>query len=1226
MAKVGAKDSETSDHSPVRRNRWTAIAGIVIVAGFVSAIGYFGLKYVRDTSYQDERAFRVLGQIVGQFGNLQEAIAGALQFAPRAQECITTPSNPEDRSYVRRLVLRGHIDLKPAEQGRSPTVGGAPFQIKTSLPERTFYMSVRLASADACRLSLSGSLRDQISIFITQALFDSVAVATANGKVLAMIPQDQDPSEHEQLHSVSGTDLFGGDVSALLSDAAQQEASEDEPLLKDDKRAPTDRKVPGSATVYAGDFGGQPFRVFVLPFEPTRQTIVDDDTEAARRLYLIGLKRQDLLLSLNDALGSGGALVVTLGVLLGVLAWPFVSLRFSSPQEAIAPTQLLAILLALLLIPAVLATAGFSYWTRYRLMHWADQHAEIYASRVERSLIQEMDWGIHSLESLAVAFEGDKEIRDRDFMVQTASGGAYACVGPQSCSKVLERVTFPTLPKDWSPLRSAAPLNAQGKSSGLTLSFFQAAPPTQSLNLEDREYYHAIMAGEDWRPGELWPHDAGAAIPAGGHRYVAQRLFNRTDAARALQLSVPIEAPDGTRAGLVTGDTRVYGLTAGVRPPLLRFAIIDHRNGTLLFHTDDQLSLAENLLVETENNSSLLEGLSKRASGWGRFRILLDDHFSGRYMGAPQRFYHRAIPGTPWGLIVFYETDVINTIVLQTAVATLATYFASVLLVALLLGLLVIVLPERADISLLKSVWPKWNARDYYRRITFGMLVLLSALAILAVSRLNRLPWLYTIVLLVLSGLLLIGFLRLWHTVAARRPESTAPSVTSYNRRYVAFVFSVLCLVSAVPAIGIAIGYHDTSLHASIRDELLQATRDEEQRRRAILRDDRRFNDSASPNLQRAVMLSNTLPVPGYRHAIIGQPRISSWVLTDSNPTPWLSECGPRTLDWLRRGIWRLSTARQVQRPVTSSVRRDDEDSSDAQDGAQQQRHSADRCPAIAVRAWRRSEDGTQMSAVLPLQADRGDMAAIGSCDPRTFARSLCRDPELHMLYSAGSGFVLAATTTVCALLILLLSAHVSRRLFGVRIPFAGRFTPSTGDAAAASDLLDLELQLVQLKSVGELQMTSKDEADWRAVRCEPIYRRMWESLSTQEQLFLHHLAEGRYANPENQFVIEQLLRRGYITLAPWPRIVEPGFVDFVRRVDPSQGLHDLRYETSHTPWGQWRTPLLVIFIVTAGLLMWLAGSAMHILAGTLAGIATLLGSITRVTGFIHRDKPPPTE
>lgn len=1197
-----AKEAKTPEQKRLHRSRWMGIASGIIVVGFIISVAYFGLKYFRDTSYQDERAFRVLGHVVGQFGNLQEAIAGALQLAPEYQKC--KPSQTEDGArarYARSLTLRGVQLTRTA----SPTPSDQPnaFRIGTSSRARTF-------SVSSCGLTMSGPLADQVPIFINQSLFETVAIAAKSGKVLAAIPRARAQTQHVQLHGVAGIDLFGGDVAGILRNAALREAiAQQKQPGKDDKPVTTERTEPGTGIVYAENVGGQPFRIFVLPFEPARPTIVEGE-QPASQLYLIGVQRQNVLESVSDALGAGGALVVTLGVLICVLLWPFISLRFSSPQEAIAPTQVLAVLLALLLIPAVVATAGFSLWTRYRLMLWADQQAEIYALRVEQTLIREMEWGLHMLEPLAEQYASSTAVIDADFMMKDCK--AEECFQAQLPKRCTDP-RFPRIPENWSPIRSAAPLNREGRSSGLTLNFFQPSA-VDELNLADREYYRAIVDGDEWLTGNLWSHEADCS-QASEHRYVAQRLFNRSDAARALQLAVPIDIANGERIGLVTGDTRAYGLSATLRPPLLRFAIFDHHSGAVLFHTNDERSLAENFIVETEENGSLIASMQKRASRWSMKRILLDDHFTGRYIGESHRFYHRAVPGAPWGLVVFYETNALDSIVLHTAVATLGTYFLIGAIGALVLGLLVLVLPTRAGLAILRWIWPRWNLRERYRIVGNVTIAILAVLATIAVSRLNDVRWSSIAIALVLTLILLNFAARPIGTLIAKLLPARGPSVTAYARSYARCMFGVLCLISAVPVIYIAVGYHDTSVHAFVRDELLQAARDEEQRRRTLLRDDRHFNSSASFNLQRAIELSQALPVPGYEHEMSEYLKRPLWSLTDADPNLWLSACGPPVLNRLRRAIWALSSARQIQHMFASSVRRpEDPGEPDELNG----------CRPLAVQAWQRSEDGTLVSIALPLKAIADDLGAIGECRPGRSGDGLCRDPELHTLYTTSSGFVLTSVAAGCALLILLLSSHVSRRLFGIRIPFSGRFIPSQADEANASALLEAELALVRLKNTPGLEMTSKDEADWRAQNCRPIYERMWKSLDNEkeQQLLLLHLAHGRYANPENRAVIEQLLRRGYIALAPWPRIVEPGFAEFIRSVHPSDDVDALRYEASHTPWSTWRTPILIVVIIVAALLMWLAGGAMHIVVGVLGGVATLFGSLTQVTSFIHRDKP----
>jgi hypothetical protein len=576
----------------------------------------------------------------------------------------------------------------------------------------------------------------------------------------------------------------------------------------------------------------------VLPFHPVHETRLKKtsaDPPSDPRLYLIGLERQNLLVALNDALGSGGKLFVTLAVLLGVLCWPLAALRFGSPREGIAPAQLFAVALALVLIPAVLATAGFAVWTRTRLISWADQHAELYARRVESVLVDELHSNVDTLQSLATQFASNDEYRENEFEMKVPrSKQNVACIKPHpGCKTHLHLAPRANHPKDWSALRSAAPLNSRGLGEGLTLSFFDGSAPRR-LDLHDRQYFRSIIAGEEWLPGDLWAHRRTHV-----HRYVAQRLFNRSDAARVLQIAVPIEF-NHARLGVMTGDTRMYGLASTLRPPLLRFAVVDAATGTVLFHSQDDRSLGENMLTETENNASLVTAFSKRASKFNRDRVAIEDHFSARYMGASHRFYHRPVSGAPWGLLVSYPIERINEIVLQTSIATLATYFAFITFITAALCLILAFLRGRADLALQRWLWPKWNSFSAYRRLLRVFVLCLFVFAFALLARLNRQSWTWVLAVVAAAVLATLMLGPVAGPLIERFYKQRVPGLASYTRSYIGSMVCILALVAALPAILLAIGYHDTSVRAFVLNELQDAARDEDRRRGALRRDERR--------------------------------------------------------------------------------------------------------------------------------------------------------------------------------------------------------------------------------------------------------------------------------------------------------------------------------------------------------------------------------------------------
>src|SRR5262245_626726 len=79
VTEAGMAESASPTAPRPPSSKWVSIAATVFAGCAIAALGYFGLSFLRDSSYQDARAFRVLGQVVDQFGNLQGAFLGAVQ-------------------------------------------------------------------------------------------------------------------------------------------------------------------------------------------------------------------------------------------------------------------------------------------------------------------------------------------------------------------------------------------------------------------------------------------------------------------------------------------------------------------------------------------------------------------------------------------------------------------------------------------------------------------------------------------------------------------------------------------------------------------------------------------------------------------------------------------------------------------------------------------------------------------------------------------------------------------------------------------------------------------------------------------------------------------------------------------------------------------------------------------------------------------------------------------
>ena len=124
------------------------------------------------------------------------------------------------------------------------------------------------------------------------------------------------------------------------------------------------------------------------------------------------------------------------------------------------------------------------------------------------------------------------------------------------------------------------------------------------------------------------------------------------------------------------------------------------------------------------------------------------------------------------------------------------------------------------------------------------------------------------------------------------------------------------------------------------------------------------------------------------------------------------------------------------------------------------------------------------------------------------------QDEELNFRYGSSNLLILVVTAAASLILLVLTCWHAARRLFGIRIPFTGRYTPREANSLSVDGLLEAELELAELRKKHGTEFTWKDETDWRAVRCKPIYASAWSVLEPDERLLLHQLRAGLFREP----------------------------------------------------------------------------------------------------------------
>lgn len=1206
---------------------WLSLLLIALFAALISAAGYFAFQYMDRSTFNDARAFRVLDELVSQFENFQTTMTSLLEVVPEAS---ARRSKYADTWVLPQLKLNQEETECTQSDAREPgkfvllgRASGLPFSVARCVEVED---ENDIQNTHYHRLEVRGSLRAQLPSFISQDFFDGALIGSRNAELLIDITKGGDTPGTVQIQQTRSNGVPIVDISDLLRRGALEIAGNSarkEP--KDEKKDQATPQVaaPAHPVVFQDRIAGETYRIYVIAFRPSTVTQLTETGAPLDPLYVIGLKRQSWAEQLSAGLGPSSNLMITLVVLLVIVIWPLVSLRFAAPRDPIPHMQVIALATAALLLPAILTVTAVWAWNNLHLRSWADSGAEVYAQQIETVLRSELNESARLLTQYGAALHTTTRLEKKGTAsfpksnIRLPHGDRAPQADPPHCQKtsaatldhpILLRVADedPACAlRNWSPLRTVFELDLEGKSQGHRLTAFGAIPYRRSLSLPDREYFKAIRDHEEWRPDGLWQP------PLPEHGFIAQRLFSRGDAARVLVIAAPIEEHK-KRVGVATGDTRAYALSAAIRVPLLRFAIVNASNGAVLFHSNDQRSLAENFLIETEDDPSLQRALTRRASAYTMNSVSREDHFSGEYLGAAHRFFYRPVAGVPWGIVVFYPVSEIATVAQQAGIAALASYMSLVFSLVALFIILFTLLPKRGDLLLLSLLWPRWEARSSYRSLACCLAVILATLVALLLWELNgtegpRAHWWVVAAEICFALCLLV-----WKS--ASQKEVT---LRTYHAWYLTCMVLLMLLVSALPAAWMTTTYQDVALRAYLRDQLTLAAGDLERRESLMARDIRRWVDDAPTpgaknitnidNYPAAKDLSAILASPGYRSDWKKDVPCTSWKVVAFDLQPWVSASGPRKLGYFGRTMWELSIDSNLQRVSRSRP-------AFGTDSNLVRPTQAGRCAwdGTSIPYWRRHYDGEVARLEVPIAAPQPPPA-------------LRRDSDIDWHYKHSAASMALALLLMLLLALTLIASTLARRLFGIRIPFAPRYVDQDAtEAMPIGQLLSVELYIARIEKQEGTRFTTKDGDDIRMAECEATYLGIWSKRSQDERLLLHQLAEGKFANPENRGVIERLLHLGYLRLDPWPTIADRGLAAYARHAEDDSLFEKWQRAASSNTWNRIRTPLLLVVIVLVGVLMWVAGSTMQILSATLAGMATLFGYFTQVTNLFKKGEERP--
>lgn len=290
-------------------------------------------------------------------------------------------------------------------------------------------------------------------------------------------------------------------------------------------------------------------------------------------------------------------------------------------------------------------------------------------------------------------------------------------------------------------------MDGSGKQIGSQVSARRS--PVRFISVPNREYFLRAQAGRVWHPPWLGDEHKSTGL-------FVERVFSRISGNRLTIIAKPSFASAshkdssalreaGCAPQVAAIATHLDSLVNPVLPAGFGYAVINDTDGTVLYHSDDNLSLIQNFYTETTNNKSLLAATQFDEA----------DHFTASYSGRQVQAYVAPIAAVPWSLIVFQDRE------LNASMALSSAFFAFGLVVVIAMVVFIAMEALHWRGYLISKGW--WPHRDH-THLHAIVLIVSAAYLIGLVTSLNH-PNLRTYVLasLVLGPYLFACLSLMWN-------------------------------------------------------------------------------------------------------------------------------------------------------------------------------------------------------------------------------------------------------------------------------------------------------------------------------------------------------------------------------------------------------------------------------------------------------------------------------
>jgi hypothetical protein len=149
-------------------------------------------------------------------------------------------------------------------------------------------------------------------------------------------------------------------------------------------------------------------------------------------------------------------------------------------------------------------------------------------------------------------------------------------------------------------------------------------------------------------------------------------------------------------------------------------------------------------------------------------------------------------------------------------------------------------------------------------------------------------------------------------------------------------------------------------------------------------------------------------------------------------------------------------------------------------------------------------------------------------------------------------------------------------------------------------------------------EIDERQVVHWVAERAEPLFRRIWAMLPSEDRLAVIQLAEGDLLNPRNETSVARLMRRGLVRREKSFRLVSRSFALFALRVERPERVREWERGATGGSWEMMRLPLALVFLLVLGYAVYAGRDAVDVTLTLIPALAAGFPTVVRLLSTLR--------